>query len=88
MAMASTSSPTEYIAPYVPADESIIPDRYLVILSDGHTFEKHCEAVGEQLDVFYQGGFYSGTLTEDQRERSRRDPGVEKVIQYIDSEWA
>lgn len=75
-------------AVYHPSPGSTTPWRYYVVFYSDHTLRKHYENVGEDLGVFYQGGFYSGTLTDEQRKRVLRDPGVKSVSQYSGSgEW-
>lgn len=45
--------------------------------------EAHAKAIGEK-----ELALWSGTMTDEDRERVRRDPGVERVIQYSgEGEW-
>jgi len=81
----------EYIAPYESCPESTTPWRYYVIFRPEHTPEEHAKAIGEkEIALFAPNsiGPCSGTMTDEYRERVRRDPGVEKVFQYSgEGEW-
>jgi hypothetical protein len=75
----------EYIAPFEACPESTTPWRYYVMFREEHTPEAHAKAIGErELALFapHPRGPCSGTMTDEYRERVRRDPGVERVIQY------
>jgi hypothetical protein len=81
----------EYVAPFTSHPESTTPWRYYVVFRSGHTAEAHAKAMGEkgiELGAPHPTGLWSGTMTDEYRERLRRDPGVEMVIQYCGSgEW-
>lgn len=53
----------------------------------GHTYDKHFDFIGETLDITRLGAMYNATLSGEQRERIRRDPGVSQVTQYGGAEW-
>jgi hypothetical protein len=53
-----------------------------VTLQKGYTAAKHWEAIGEDLGVTVTGGWYSARISDEQRERIRRDPGVKEITQY------
>jgi hypothetical protein len=81
----------EYIAPFEACPECTTPWRYYVMFRPGHTPEAHAQAIGEkEIALFapHPTGPCSGTMTDEYRERVRRDPGVERVIQYDgQGEW-
>jgi hypothetical protein len=81
----------EYVAPFEACLESTTPWRYYVDFRAGHTAEAHAKAIGvKELDMWapHPNGPCSGTMTDEYRERVRRDPGVERVIQYSgEGEW-
>ena len=83
--------PEEYVAPFEACPESTTPWRYYVIFREGHTPEAHAKAIGEKEIALFAPdpiGPWSGTMTDEYRERVRRDPGVERVIQYSgEGEW-
>lgn len=81
----------EWIAPYRPYDGSQGPcrryDRYTVNFFEGHTVAKHEEIV---QGIGRQGGgqgWYQRILSEEERERVRRDPGVASVVQCGPAYW-
>lgn len=80
-----------YVAPFEAYPESTTPWRYYVIFRPKHTPEAHARAIGEEKIALFAPhpiGPWSGTMTDEYRERVRRDPGVEKVIQYSGGgEW-
>lgn len=79
---------TEYVAPYYP-NEGVPrkPNRYLVTFFKEHTLDKHRDAIGEHIRVAFSSSWYSATLTDEKRERIRRDPGVKDVRQIGSAEW-
>lgn len=81
----------EYVAPFEACPESTTPWRYYVDFRAGHTAEAHAKAIGvRELDMWapHPNGPCSGTMTDEYRERVRRDAGVERVIQYSgEGEW-
>jgi hypothetical protein len=81
----------EYIAPFEACPESTTPWRYYIMFRPGHTPEAHAQAIGEKEIALFAPhpiGPQSGTMTDEYRERVRRDPGVERVIQYDgQGEW-
>ena len=83
-----TEGSSEYIAPFYPYHGiPRRPNRYMVTLKKSHTTEKHCEVIGERIRASDTGGWYSATLSNELRERVRRDPGVVEVTQYGTAEW-
>jgi hypothetical protein len=79
---------TEYIAPLHRYDGvPLIPDHYSVTFHKGHTRQKHWEAIGEDLGAPGAHDWYQVTLTDEQLERIRRDPGVKKVTQSGRGVW-
>jgi hypothetical protein len=81
----------EYVAPFTSHPESTTPWRYYLVFRSGHTPEAHAKAISEKEIARFAPhpiGPWSGTMTDEYRERVRRDPGVEKVIQYTgEGEW-
>lgn len=81
----------EYIAPFDACPKSRTPWRYYVNFRPGHTPEAHAKAIGEKEIALFAPhpiGPWSGTMTDEYRERVRRDPGVERVTQYDgEGEW-
>lgn len=84
-------SSSECVAPYEQwPGVSAAPNRYLVLLHDGYTNKRHKAVIGEGLSTGQSGPSFSsyvGTLTDDMRERVRRDPGVKKITQFGDDQW-
>ena len=73
---------TEYLAPLRRYDGvPLKPNHYNVTFLEGHTREKHWEAIGEDLGAPGSSGWYWSTLSDEQLQRVRRDPGVKEVIQ-------
>jgi len=75
-----------YLAPYYrlpPGQNTSCND--LIYFRDGHTIDKHLEAIGETFESYratHQSYLISAPLyNDDLLERVRRDPGVEKVVQ-------
>jgi hypothetical protein len=78
----------QYVAPFFPYHGvPLNPYRYMVTFYKGHTLEKHWQAIGIKFGTDWSGDWYSATLSDDQRERVRRDPGVKEVRQYGQAEW-
>lgn len=81
----------EWVSPYRPYDGNQGPcqryDRYIVEFFQGHTLEKHRERVGAYVGGIFCGFWYQGILSEDVRERVRRDPGVSVVQQCGPASW-
>lgn len=78
----------EYVAPFKPFHGTpLYPNYYLVTLHEKGKMEKHWNAIGENLGKRDMGGWYSATLSMEQIERIRRDPGVKSVVQYGDAVW-
>ena len=81
----------QYVAPLHLYDghegPPLSPNRYMVTFYNGHTQEKHWEVVGEIIGGAWFGSWYAATLSDDQIERIRRDPGVKEVRQYGRVEW-
>jgi len=82
-----TSKPTSevYVAPLELEPGSTTPWRYYVRFAGNHTIEAHKKAMGDVVvreDAPQPEGLSSGTMTEEYRERLRRDPGVVAVWQY------
>jgi len=83
----ATSKPISgvYLAPLELEPDSTTPWRYYVRFADSHTLEAHRKAMGDiavREDAPQPEGLSSGTMTEEYRERLRRDPGVVAVWQY------
>ncbi|KAG9563859.1 hypothetical protein KCU71_g2058, partial [Aureobasidium melanogenum] len=80
-----------YIAPLELEPNSTTPWRYYVRFDDSHTLEAHKKAMGDisvREDAPQPEGLWSGTMTDEYRERLRRDPGVIAVWQYDgQGEW-
>ncbi|KAH0382100.1 hypothetical protein KCU92_g6559, partial [Aureobasidium melanogenum] len=80
-----------YIAPLELEPNSTTPWRYYVRFDHSHTLEAHKKAMGDisvREDAPQPEGLWSGTMTDEYRERLRRDPGVIAVWQYDgQGEW-
>ena len=73
---------SEYIAPFYPYDGvPLRPCYYAVTFVRAYTRKQHWEAIGENLGPPGTDSWYSATLTPEQIDRIRRDPGVKKVRQ-------
>ncbi|KAG9664443.1 hypothetical protein KCU64_g656, partial [Aureobasidium melanogenum] len=94
----STKNPTTnalasklYVAPLELEPNSTTPWRYYVRFDHSHTLEAHKKAMGDisvRQDAPQPEGLWSGTMTDEYRERLRRDPGVIAVWQYDgQGEW-
>ena len=79
---------TEYRAPYHRLPFVLAnPRADLIYFREGHTLEKHLQAIGRTKDDFrgqFQSFIVSRWMNEEELERVRRDPGVEKVVQVTD----
>ncbi|KAG9694130.1 hypothetical protein KCU95_g5866, partial [Aureobasidium melanogenum] len=94
---AATNSPPSaqvskpYLAPLELAPGSTTPWRYYVRFDHSHTLEAHKKVMGDipiRDDAPQPEGLNSGTMTDEYRERLRRDPGVIAVWQYHgQGEW-
>jgi hypothetical protein len=73
------------------APESTTPWRYYARFTAQHTLEAHRKAIGVipvRDDAPQPEGLSSGTMTDEHRERLRRDPSVVAVWQYDgQGEW-
>ena len=79
---------TEYLAPLRRYDGvPLKPNHYNVEFVEGHTRDKHWEAIGEDLGAPGSSRWYWTTLSDEQLERVRRDPGVKEVIQSGKAVW-
>ena len=80
-----------HVAPLELEPDSTAPWRYYVRFADNHTLEAHRKAMGDiavREDAPQPEGLNSGTMTEEYRERLRKDPGVVAVWQYNgQGEW-
>ncbi|CAD0100392.1 unnamed protein product [Aureobasidium mustum] len=93
----TTNNPTlqqdsgPYVAPLELAPGSTTPWRYYVRFNHSHTLSAHKKAMGDISvleDAPQPKGLWSGTMTDEYRERLRRDPGVIAVWQYHgQGEW-
>lgn len=87
----SSQSSETYLAPLELAPCSTTPWRYYVRFVDYHTLEAHKKAMGDiavREDAPQPEGLWSGTMTDEYRERLRRDSGVVAVWQYEgQGEW-
>ncbi|KAG9823257.1 hypothetical protein KCU98_g4346, partial [Aureobasidium melanogenum] len=93
----TTNNPTsnqaseDYVAPLELEPNSTTPWRYYVRFDHSHTLEAHKKAMGDisvREDAPQPEGLWSGTMTDEYRERLRRDPGVIAVWQYHgQGEW-
>lgn len=90
----SSSSATEYVAPHyrLPSTGRHSSDQAdrrpdLIYFRKGHTLEKHLQAIGQTKENFrgqFQSFIVSRSMNEEELERVRRDPGVEKVVQVTE----
>lgn len=59
----------------------------LIYFRKGHTLEEHLQAIGQTKENFrgqFQSFIVSRYMNEEELERVRRDPGVEKVVQVTE----
>lgn len=74
---------TDHLAPYEPLPSDLpATNRYLVRFNEGHSIEEHFGFLGAPLgDVQYQHLEYQAELSEELRDRVRKDAGVKEVVQ-------
>lgn len=79
---------TVYIAPLHPCKGvPLIPYHYSVTFHNRHTRQKQWEAIGEDLGAPGAAEWYEASLTLEQLERIRRDPGVKEVRKNGSGVW-
>lgn len=83
--MSSSDTTSEYRAPFIRLPEGQTTNRgELIYFRKGHTLVKHLEWLGETPNKShgrYQSYILQRHLDEEDLDRTRRDPGVEKVVE-------